>query len=104
MSLPREEETEGAEATRGIEEGKLTLADVAALFPISILILIAFGFWEYHVQRNSRPPLIRLALFTRAKGRLAAMYLVGFIAMAGFVSIGFNATLFYQVRLFTSAG
>jgi MFS family permease len=70
---------------------------IAALFPISVLLLAAFIFWEYHVEHHTnRPPLIRLVLFTRAKGRLAAMYLVGFIAMAGFVSIGFNATLFYQ--------
>lgn len=76
------------------------MGDIAALFPISIILLASFFAWEYHVQHHTtRPPLIRLALFTRAKGRLAAMYLVGFIAMAGFVSIGFNATLFYQVRL-----
>ncbi|BEJ12831.1 hypothetical protein CspHIS471_0300050 [Cutaneotrichosporon sp. HIS471] len=70
---------------------------IPALFAVSVVLLAAFFFWEYHVQNHTnRPPLIRLALFTRAKGRLAAMYLVGFIAMAGFVSILFNTTLFYQ--------
>ncbi|GMK57862.1 hypothetical protein CspeluHIS016_0406960 [Cutaneotrichosporon spelunceum] len=70
---------------------------IPVLFCISVVTLVAFIFWEYHVQHHtSRPPLIRLALFTRAKGRLAAMYLVGFIAMAGFISLSFNATLFYQ--------
>jgi MFS family permease len=75
------------------------MPDIAALFPVSVILIVAFFFWEYHViHHTSRPPLVSLALFTRAKGRLASMYFVGFIAMAGFVSIGFNATLFYQVR------
>ncbi|KAL1411290.1 hypothetical protein Q8F55_002241 [Vanrija albida] len=70
---------------------------IPACFAISIVLITAFFFWEYHViHRTSRPPLLRLALFTRARGRLAAMYLVGFTAWMGFVSTGYQATLFYQ--------
>lgn len=42
---------------------------------------------------------MRIALWTRAKGRLAATYLVGGITWMGFATIFYSATLFYeQVR------
>jgi hypothetical protein len=39
---------------------------------------------------------MRLGLWTRARGKLAATYLVGGICWMGFTSMFFNATLFYQ--------
>ncbi len=48
-------------------------------------MIASFFFWEHHViNGTSRPPLIRLKLFTRAKGRLAAVYAIGFISWMGF--------------------
>lgn len=60
--------------------------DIIALLIVSILMIIAFFFWERHVINDtSRPPLIRLKLFTRAKGRLASVYFIGFMTWMGFV-------------------
>ncbi len=60
--------------------------DIIALLIISILLIAAFFLWERHVINNtSRPPLMRLQLWTRAKGRLAAMYFIGFVSWMGFV-------------------
>ena len=70
---------------------------IIALLVISVLLLIAFFIWErYITSHSSRPPLMRLQLWTRANGRLAAVYLIGCVSWMGFVSLGFHATLFYQ--------
>lgn len=63
-------------------------------------MIAGFFFWEHYVEtRTTRPPLMRIALWTRAKGRLAATYLVGGITWMGFATIFYSATLFYeQVR------
>ena len=63
-----------------------SIPDIIALLIFSVLTIAAFFFWEHHViHRTSRPPLIRLKLFTRSKGRLAAVYFIGFTAWMGFV-------------------
>jgi hypothetical protein len=60
--------------------------DIIALLIISVLLVSSFFFWEYHVTyRTTRQPLMRLALWTRAKGRLAAVYFIGFVAFMGFI-------------------
>lgn len=45
------------------------------------------------INGTSRPPLIRLKLFTRAKGRLAAVYAIGFISWMGF-NVNFLCDIF----------
>ncbi|WWC69544.1 uncharacterized protein I206_103486 [Kwoniella pini CBS 10737] len=70
---------------------------IIALLVVGVLLVVAFFLWERHLINNtSRPPLMRLQLWTRAKGRLAAVYFIGFIAWMGFVSLFYHATLFYQ--------
>ncbi|WVQ98641.1 hypothetical protein IAU59_005772 [Kwoniella sp. CBS 9459] len=60
-------------------------------------MIIAFFFWEkYIIDKTTRPPLMRLQLWTRARGRLAAVYLVGFLSWLGFHSLFYHATLFFQ--------
>jgi hypothetical protein len=46
---------------------------------------------------------MRLALWTRARGKLAATYMIGGITWMGFATIFYSATLFYQqVRILAS--
>lgn len=60
--------------------------DIIALLPVGVILVAAFFFWERHVINNtSRPPLMRLALWTRARGKLAAVYMIGFVSWMGFV-------------------
>jgi len=62
----------------------MLLVDIIALLIITILMIASCFFWERHVINNtSRPPLIRLKLFTRASGRPASVYAIGFISWMG---------------------
>ena len=70
---------------------------IIALLIVSVLLLVAFFLWERYITTHStRPPLMRLQLWTRANGRLAAVYMIGFVSWMGFVTLSFHATLFYQ--------
>lgn len=61
-------------------------------------MIAGFFCWEHYVEtRTTRPPLMRLGLWTRARGKLAATYLIGGISWMGFTTMFYNATLFYQV-------
>lgn len=61
------------------------LTDVLALLIIGFFLVVAFFFWErYIINNTTRPPLMRLQLWTRAKGRLASVYFIGFVAWMGF--------------------
>lgn len=93
---------------------RLIEPDILALLIIGVLMIAAFFVWEHHIQtKTSRPPLMRLQLWTRAKGRLAAVYFIGFVTWMCFVvslsrlvepvaaadhdqSLFYHATLFYQ--------
>jgi hypothetical protein len=60
--------------------------DIIVLLIVGVILVAAFFFWERHVVNNTtRPPLMRLALWTRAHGRLAAVYMIGFVSWMGFV-------------------
>ncbi|OWZ80201.1 efflux protein [Cryptococcus neoformans Bt85] len=70
---------------------------VLALLIIGFFLVVAFFFWErYIINNTTRPPLMRLQLWTRAKGRLASVYFIGFVAWMGFTSLFYHTTLFYQ--------
>ncbi|WVR05116.1 hypothetical protein IAU60_002128 [Kwoniella sp. DSM 27419] len=70
---------------------------IIALLIVGPVLIAAFFFWERHViDKTTRPPLMRLQLFTRAKGRLSAMYFIGFVAWMGFHSLFYHATLYFQ--------
>lgn len=60
-------------------------------------MIVGFFGWEHYVEtRTTRPPLMSLGLWTRARGKLAATYIVGGVAWMGFPSLFYSATLFYQ--------
>nr|XP_019013447.1 uncharacterized protein I206_01514 [Kwoniella pini CBS 10737]OCF52228.1 hypothetical protein I206_01514 [Kwoniella pini CBS 10737] len=70
---------------------------IIALLIVGILFIATFFFWEYYVTtKTNHLPLMRLGLWTRAKGKLAALYFTTFIASMGFIVTLYNATLFFQ--------
>ena len=76
---------------------RFVTSDIIALLIISIFLIVAFVFWEnYLIKHTTRPPLMRLQLWTRANGRLAAVYMIGFVSFMGFVSTMYHSTLFFQ--------
>ena len=61
-----------------------------------------FLFWENHLERAledpsrtpslwTPPPLMRLSLWTRAKGRMAVILAIAFLNWSGFISWSFWA-------------
>ncbi|KAL1407970.1 hypothetical protein Q8F55_004767 [Vanrija albida] len=84
--------SDGVSAPRGWREPY-----VPTLFALSIVLIAAFFVWQWHLINRTRfPPLLSLALFTRARGRLGAYYFVGFVAWTGFASISYHVNLYYQ--------
>lgn len=68
-----------------MSDDKLTVVDIIAMLILGIALIAAFFVWERHVINNTtRPPLMRLKLWTRSKGRLAAVYAIGFTSWMGF--------------------
>lgn len=51
---------------------------IIAMLVVSVCLLAIFTYWEWYIEtRLKRPPLLKLALFTRGKGKLSVVY--GFI-------------------------
>ena len=49
-------------------------ADIPVLFSLSLLLLLAFGFWEYFVKVKTRStPLIDLGIFKQHNGLVVAL-------------------------------
>lgn len=70
---------------------------ILVLLILGFVFCIAFFFWErYIASHTTRPPLMRLQLWTRGGGRLAAVYFIGFATWMGFQSLFYNGTLYYQ--------
>ncbi|WWC90113.1 uncharacterized protein L201_005046 [Kwoniella dendrophila CBS 6074] len=64
---------------------------------LGVGLLIAFFLWEKRViNKQIKPPLMRLQLFTRSNGRLSAVYFIGFASWFTFTAILYYGTLFYQ--------
>ncbi|CAE6530569.1 unnamed protein product [Rhizoctonia solani] len=73
---------------------------IPVVLVISILLLGCFIYWEHYLEtRTTRPPLMSLGLWTRAKGRFAAIQLVVFFDWSCFTTWQFFVTLYYQEYL-----
>lgn len=92
---------------------------IIALLVLSVILLCAFVLWEYHLGNHpsseeetssqsgrgfinnllTAPPLLKLDLFARANGRMAAMQALAFFVWAGFSGWIFYAALYYQTYL-----
>lgn len=67
-------------------QGHIDVVDIIFLLIVGFGCTASFFFWEHYIQtKTTRPPLMRLQLWTRAKGRLATVYMIGFVSWMGFV-------------------
>ncbi|KAF7312532.1 MFS general substrate transporter [Mycena indigotica] len=72
---------------------------IVALLILGVLLLAAFIFWQYYLEKNSetqRPPLMKLSMWTRAKGKFAVMQAIAFFQWASFLSWYFWAQVYYE--------
>ncbi|KAJ7506829.1 MFS general substrate transporter [Mycena galericulata] len=72
---------------------------IIALLIVSVLFLALFIIWQHHLERNEgtmRPPLMKLSLWTRAKGKFAAMQAIAFFQWASFLSFYFWSQVYYE--------
>ena len=68
-----------------------------ALLVIGVFLVIAFILWEDHLgKRTTFPPLIRLDIWTRGRGKFAVMQMVHYSQMSSFSSWMFFVQLYYQ--------
>jgi hypothetical protein len=88
------------------------LSDIIALLIVGVLLVAAFLYWQTVLDKLQRraidghevpwwaaPPLVRPALWTRAKGKLAAMMAVAFLNWCCFLAWTFWVQLYYQQYL-----
>ncbi|KAG2031738.1 major facilitator superfamily domain-containing protein [Suillus americanus] len=80
---------------------------IIILLIVGIIMVLLFLLWERYLEQviddPSRapsawtpPPLMRLSLWTRAKGRMAAILVIAFLNWSGFMSWSFWVQLYYQ--------
>ncbi|KAG8753279.1 hypothetical protein FRC12_011601 [Ceratobasidium sp. 428] len=70
---------------------------IPILLVISILFLGSFLAWEWYIEkRTTRPPLMSLKLWARARGQFAVVQAVVFFDWACFTTWVFFVTLYYQ--------
>lgn len=80
---------------------------IIALLISGVIFLALFLFWEHRLEKalddptrpKSRwtpPPLMRLSLWARAKGRMSVILMIAFLNWSGFLSWSFWVQLYYQ--------
>ena len=75
----------------------ILLADIIALLIIGVALLVAFIVWEDHLGRKTTfPPLMRLDIWTRARGKFAAIQIIAFLEWSSFMSWILWVQLYYQ--------
>lgn len=79
---------------------------IPTLLAISIVLFVAFGLWERHVERRTTlPPVAKLSMFSRDGWKMTYVLLTAFcpfVAIAGWVYL---VSLFYQeYKLMTPLG
>lgn len=58
--------------------------DVVAVFAVSILMIPAFGLWEYYIDHHTKiPPTVKLGIFTRHHGSISAVLAISFMDWCG---------------------
>ncbi|KAF7327956.1 Glycoside hydrolase family 38 protein [Mycena kentingensis (nom. inval.)] len=72
---------------------------IIALLILGVLLLAAFLFWQRYLEKNretQRPPLMKLSMWSRAKGKFAVMQSIAFFQWAAFLSWYFWAQVYYE--------
>jgi MFS family permease len=80
---------------------------IIACLILGVLLIGMFVVWEHHLEKAATgpdkpksfwtpPPLLKLSIFARAKGRMAVILAIAFLNWSGFISWTFWAQLYYQ--------
>lgn len=58
--------------------------DIGAVLGLSFVLIGGFLYWQHLIEKHSsRPPIAKLSLFTRQKGKLTAILAVAFLTVTG---------------------
>ncbi|GBE89989.1 efflux transporter [Sparassis crispa] len=80
---------------------------IIALLVVGVLLVGAYVGWQYYLERVqddpeaprrwwTPPPLLRITLFSRGNGKLAAILAIAFLEYCGFMAFPFWFQLYYQ--------
>ncbi|KAK7051990.1 MFS general substrate transporter [Favolaschia claudopus] len=72
---------------------------IIALLILGVLLLSAFLLWEHRLEKSAGrlpPPVMKLSLWTRAKGRFSVIQVIAFWEWAAFLSWYFWAQVYYE--------
>ncbi|KAJ7490688.1 MFS general substrate transporter [Mycena latifolia] len=72
---------------------------IIALLIVSIVFLVMFLLWQHYLEKKEgtgRPPLMKLSMWSRAKGKFAVMQAIAFFEWAAFLSWYFWAQVYYE--------
>lgn len=70
--------------------------DIIALLIVGVLLIVLFVFWQLHLEHVqsdpdasysswTRPPLLKMSLWVRGKGKVAAMMWIAFLNWSSFL-------------------
>ncbi|KAJ7635334.1 MFS general substrate transporter [Roridomyces roridus] len=96
--------SQGSLASNGWKTGY-----ILALLIIGVLFIALFIAWQYHLEKSQSapdnrrpPPLMKLSMWTRAKGRFAVVQVIAFLQWSSFLTWYFWAQLYYESYLHMS--
>ncbi|KAJ7725203.1 MFS general substrate transporter [Mycena metata] len=72
---------------------------IIALLVVGVLLIVIFLFWQRRLENSEgrlRPPLMKLSLWTRAKGRFAVIQVIAFLECSAFLTWYFWSQLYYE--------
>ncbi|KAF8553993.1 MFS general substrate transporter [Imleria badia] len=80
---------------------------IIACLVIGVILVGIFIAWEYHLEKSALgpekprsfwtpPPLMKLSIWGRAKGRMAVILVIAFLNWSGFIAWTFWTQLYYQ--------
>ena len=83
-----------------VSKNQQLTSDVPTLLVISILLLVAFGFWERHLERNTTfPPIAKFSLFTRHNYKVTIIIISTFFITMSVYGYVYLATIWYQTHM-----
>lgn len=75
----------------------LTPTDVPAVLVLSIVLLVVFMLWEYHLEnRTTYPPVIKPSIFSRYHYKPLGLVICGFGISVSVQGWSYNTTIWYQ--------
>ncbi|KAJ7916041.1 MFS general substrate transporter [Mycena leptocephala] len=86
--------SQGSRAPSGWKSGYIVALLIVSIFSLAIFIL-----WQYHLEKNEgkgRPPLMKLSLWSRGKGKFAVIAVIAFLEWAAILSWYFWAQVYYE--------